>query len=123
MARPRIVKLSESAVQLRYDGTIVEEVSQGYPTGAWQAGEAFMRESSRHGGERHVDGDELVYGVSGSAGLSFDGDDERSDVSLHAGDAVVVPRGVWHRVLIVEPSRLLFFGTGTTEVRRSPPPS
>ena len=77
-----------------------------------------MAESSRHGGERHLDGDELVYVISGSAHLALDHDGNGHDiVDLQAGAAFVVPRGIWHRVLIDEPSRLLFIGTGRTEVR------
>jgi mannose-6-phosphate isomerase-like protein (cupin superfamily) len=80
-----------------------------------------MTESSRHGGERHLDGDEVVYMISGSARMSLDRDDERPEVvGLQPGEALVVPHARWHRVLIDEPSRLMFFGTGRTEVR---PPS
>jgi mannose-6-phosphate isomerase-like protein (cupin superfamily) len=83
-------------------------------------GQADVSSSSRHRGERHLDGDEVVYLVSGSATLSMADDDTTREVVLQPGEAVVVPQGVWHRLLIEEPSRLLFFSTGRTEVR---PPS
>ncbi|TML42016.1 MAG: cupin domain-containing protein [Actinobacteria bacterium] len=118
MSEHKTVKLSESPIRLRPDGTAAVLPSQGYPADAWQAGEVLMTESSRHGGERHLDGDELVYLVSGSAHLSLDQDDGDPEVvGLEAGHAFVVPRGTWHRLLIDEPSRLLFVGTGRTEVR------
>jgi mannose-6-phosphate isomerase-like protein (cupin superfamily) len=118
MADRKIVKLSESPVHLRPDGTVRVFSGQGYPVDAWQAGEVLMTESSRHGGERHLDGDEVVYLISGSARLSLDRNDEASGVvGLQPGEAFVVPQARWHRVLIDEPSRLLFFGTGRTEVR------
>lgn len=70
-----------------------------------------------HGGEMHPDGDELLHVVSGTMRLVLDDGDEESVgaetvVMLRAGDAYVVPRGVWHRVLAVEPSRLLHVTPG-----------
>ena len=56
-----------------------------------------------HGGEVHPDGDEFLYVVSGVMELILDDGDERgvgteTRVVLRAGDAYVVPRGVWHRL-------------------------
>jgi len=86
-------------------------------------GEASMSESSRHGGERHLDSDELVYLVSGAVRVCLETQGaEWTEVPLQAGDAVVVPQGVWHRLLVDEPSRMLFLSGGRTEVRvRSQP--
>lgn len=47
-----------------------------------------------------------------------DGDEPSEEVSLSPGDAVVVPRGRWHRLVIDEPSRYLWFGSGRTELRK-----
>jgi mannose-6-phosphate isomerase-like protein (cupin superfamily) len=62
-----------------------------------------------HRGEMHPDGDELLYLVSGQVEVILDDGDEDSvgtetTVVLRAGDAFVVPRGVWHQVQVVEPS-------------------
>lgn len=56
-----------------------------------------------HLGEVHPDGDELLYVVSGTMEVILDDGDEHTigtetTVELRAGDAHVVPRGVWHRV-------------------------
>ena len=83
-------------------------------------GQADVSTSSRHHGERHLDGDEVVCLLSGSVTLALEDGDARKDVVLEPGLAVVVPQGVWHRLLVEQPSRLLFFSTGRTEVR---PPS
>lgn len=65
--------------------------------------------------EIHPNGDEVHVCVSGemSAILEHDGGDEVTDFS--AGQACVIPRGVWHRLVAREPSRVLSltFGTGT----------
>jgi mannose-6-phosphate isomerase-like protein (cupin superfamily) len=64
---------------------------------------------SPHRGEMHPDGDELLYLVSGAIEVIFDdGDQEtigvQTSVVLRAGDAVVVPRGVWHLIEVIEPA-------------------
>jgi mannose-6-phosphate isomerase-like protein (cupin superfamily) len=64
---------------------------------------------SPHRGEVHPDGDELLYLVSGVVEVVFDDGDERAigtetTVVLRAGDAIVVPRGVWHQVRVIEPA-------------------
>ena len=43
MADRKIVKLSESPVHLRPDGTVGVFSGQGYPVDAWQAGEVLWR--------------------------------------------------------------------------------
>jgi mannose-6-phosphate isomerase-like protein (cupin superfamily) len=81
-------------------------------------GEGEMSADSDHDGERHLDGDELLYLISGAMRLLLEFEDgSTSEVPLRAGEALLVPRGVWHRLLPSEPSRLLFFGGGRTEVR------
>jgi oxalate decarboxylase/phosphoglucose isomerase-like protein (cupin superfamily) len=77
-----------------------------------------MSESSRHRGERHLDADEFVYLLSGTARISLEPSEGNvEEVALQPGEAVVVPQGMWHRVLIGERSRLLFFNAGRTEIR------
>jgi len=70
-----------------------------------------------HGGEVHPDGDEFLYVVSGTMELILDDGDERAvgvetKVLLRAGEAYVVPRGVWHRLEPVEPSYLVHVTPG-----------
>jgi quercetin dioxygenase-like cupin family protein len=81
-----------------------------------------MRESSKHRGERHPEGDELVYLISGAVGVSFESDDSQTPkvVAVQPGQLVVVPCGMWHRLVVQEPSELLFMTPGRTEIRRSP---
>jgi hypothetical protein len=73
--------------------------------------------SFRHNGESHLDGDELVYWVSGAAEIAI----ERKDGSwtgplLTQGEAVVVPQGIRHRRVVKQPCRQLFISSGRTEI-------
>jgi mannose-6-phosphate isomerase-like protein (cupin superfamily) len=60
-----------------------------------------------HRGEMHPDGDELLYLVSGAIEVILDDGDEheigeQTSVVLRGGDALVVPRGVWHQIEVIE---------------------
>ena len=73
----------------------------GYTVGAGHiAGE------SPHGGEMHPDGDELLYLISGRVQVVLELDDGDRVVDVDAGQALVVPRGVWHLIRVVEPGQL-----------------
>jgi mannose-6-phosphate isomerase-like protein (cupin superfamily) len=52
--------------------------------------------------------------------LSLDqGEGSSAEFPLRPGQAVIVPQGGWHRIIVDEPIRLLFFGGGRTEIRFS----
>jgi mannose-6-phosphate isomerase-like protein (cupin superfamily) len=79
----------------------------GYTIGApWISGEP------PHAGEMHPDADELLYLVSGRVRVRLELEDGDSDVQLGPGQALVVPRGVWHRVFLEEPGRLVHVTPG-----------
>ena len=131
-----VVDLFEHGVQILTDGSVDPSpadpsTSAGQDDGVIQVepppgvgatfGGARLSESSRHAGERHPDGDELVYLVRGQASVSLETDDAGPEVyELRPGEVLVVPRGRWHRLLIDAPSELLFLTPGRTEVRRRP---
>ncbi len=74
-------------------------------------GVAAMSENSPHGGEMHPDGDEVLYLIAGRARVVFlDTDDE--DIEMRPGDGLVVPKGVWHRVDILEPCQIVYLTPG-----------
>ncbi len=74
-------------------------------------GVATMSENSPHGGERHPDGDEVLYLIYGRANIVFL-DSPQEDVEINAGDGVVVPKGIWHRVDILEPCQIVYLTPG-----------
>jgi mannose-6-phosphate isomerase-like protein (cupin superfamily) len=65
-----------------------------------------------HDGEMHPDGDELLYLVSGAVTVTLELPGGDTLVDLGAGDAVVVPQGVWHQITIREPGQLIHITPG-----------
>ena len=63
--------------------------------------------------EMHPGGDELLYLVLGAIDVILEEAGGERAVSLNAGRACVVPRGVWHRLVMREPSHLLFINSRT----------
>ena len=58
--------------------------------------------------EIHPQADELLLVVSGALDVVLEGDDAERTVPLEAGQAAIVPRGVWHRLVMRRPGRLVF---------------
>ena len=69
--------------------------------------------------EMHPGGDEVLVGLSGSIEVILDHGDATESVTLEYGRMCVVPRGVWHRLVVNEPGRLLFATPGPTTHHRS----
>jgi mannose-6-phosphate isomerase-like protein (cupin superfamily) len=79
----------------------------GYTVGA-----PIITHDLPHAGEMHPDGDELLYVVSGVFDVTLDLDAAPRVTKLRAGDALVVPRGVWHLVTMREPGQLVHITPG-----------
>lgn len=62
--------------------------------------------------EMHPKGDEFLYCVTGTIDVVLAAENTERTLSLRGGMACIVPRGVWHRQLIREPSELLFMTCG-----------
>lgn len=90
---------------------MLEQPDPPVPVEGLTFGVATMAENSPHGGERHPDGDEVLYLVSGRVRVVFT-DDPIDDIDVGPGDGLVVPRGVWHRVDILEPSQIAYLTPG-----------
>jgi len=71
-----------------------------------------------HDGEMHPDGDELLFLVSGSVSVRLELPEGERMVELGAGDALVVPQGVWHRIFLREPGRLVHITPGPNGASR-----
>jgi mannose-6-phosphate isomerase-like protein (cupin superfamily) len=65
--------------------------------------------------EMHPRGEEVLVLVDGRMTLILDEPDGERRVEMTPGSTCVVPRGIWHRALVPEPSRFigLTYGAGT----------
>ncbi len=132
MQTPRSVKLSESSIHMRPHGMAeftqldFNRIVMGDLTFVWDpgldgifGGEGFLEATPDQPGERHLDSNEVLYLASGAMSLRLEDDDGvPTDTSLQPGEAVIVPQGIWHRLIVDEPSRYLWFGSGRTELRK-----
>lgn len=74
-------------------------------------GVADMTRDPPHAGERHPDGDELIVILSGRVSICVDSSPDES-LELGPGEACIIPKGEWHRVHLLEPTRLLHITPG-----------
>ncbi len=65
--------------------------------------------------EMHPAGEELLICLAGRFEVLLEDADGQSAARLDAGQALVVPRGAWHRLRVHEPGRMIFvtWGEGT----------
>ena len=70
--------------------------------------------------EMHPHGDELLCLLAGAIDVVLEEPAGDRAVPLKAGEMFVVPRGVWHRIVLREPADLLFVTPPKgTELRRA----
>jgi mannose-6-phosphate isomerase-like protein (cupin superfamily) len=79
----------------------------GYVIGA-----PVMTRPAPHSGEMHPDGDEVLVLISGRIGVLLEQNGAEGAVEMTPGQTLVVPKGVWHRVLPREPSQLIHITPG-----------
>ncbi len=91
--------------------TMPESPDPPVPFSGLTFGVATMSENSPHGGEIHPDGDEVLYLISGKVRVVFLDNDE-DDIDVEPGAGLVVPKGTWHRVDIIEPSQIVYLTPG-----------
>jgi mannose-6-phosphate isomerase-like protein (cupin superfamily) len=61
--------------------------------------------------EVHPAADEVLFLVSGALDLIVEEVGKERAIPLEAGQAAIVPRGVWHRLVMRRPGRLLFINS------------
>ena len=106
-------------------GAYAEETRPGPPVriDGYTLGCARMSQPPPHGGEMHPDGDEVLYLIAGGVDVHLEMASGEEIVSLGPGDACIVPRGVWHRVELREPSELIHLTPGPRGEHRPRPSS
>ncbi len=81
------------------------------PVDGYTFGVATMSENSPHDGEMHPDGDEVLYLISGKVRITLETDPVQ-ELDMLPGDGMIVPKGIWHRVDIIEPSQIVYLTPG-----------
>ena len=91
--------------------TMPAQPDPAIPVDGYTFGVASMTENSPHDGEMHPDGDEVLYLIDGKVRVMLE-TDPIQELELNPGDGMIVPKGVWHRVDILEPSRIVYLTPG-----------
>jgi mannose-6-phosphate isomerase-like protein (cupin superfamily) len=99
-------QLPGAVVVLLRDGTttVVDAPTRPVRLDGHTFGVADVTEAPPHNGEMHPDGDELLYLISGRVEVVLEEGGTREVVgtetrhAMEPGDALVVPRGRWHRL-------------------------
>jgi mannose-6-phosphate isomerase-like protein (cupin superfamily) len=91
-------------------------------TDGLSVGVADMTRDPPHQGEMHPDGDELICILSGRVTVTIDSSPHDS-LELGPGEACIIPKGEWHRVHLLEPTRLLHITPGPNGDHRLPRPA
>jgi mannose-6-phosphate isomerase-like protein (cupin superfamily) len=109
------IDLSAAVVHLRRDGSATAKVSPPGPPeriDGYSIGAPVLSQEPPHDGEMHPDGDEILFLVSGSVTVVLEDSEPAREVSLRPGQAIIVPRGVWHRVRLNQPSQVVHVTPG-----------
>ena len=96
--RARIVEQRPRRPPIRIDGFTV--------------GAPMLTENAPHAGEVHPDGDELLFMVSGAISVRLELPEGDRTVEVAAGEALVVPKGIWHLVTLRAPGTLVHITPG-----------
>ena len=91
--------------------TMPAQPDPAIPVDGYTFGVASMTENSPHDGEMHPDGDEVLYLIDGKVRVMLETDPVQK-LELYPGDGMIVPKGVWHRVDILEPSQIVYLTPG-----------
>ena len=108
-------ELSQCVVGLQRDGEArLVQSAPGPPVriDGLTVGAPIMTRPAPHAGEMHPDGDELLFLISGKLSVLLEEAGAERVLEVLPGQAVVVPRGVWHRVVPKEPSQLIHITPG-----------
>ena len=75
-------------------------------------------EKSMNNGEVHLDGDEILYVISGKINLTSDSNPNKS-LTLGAGESCIIKKGEWHKVNVIEIAQLIYMTPGLNNEHRS----
>ncbi len=81
----------------------------------------FLTRNPPHNGEMHPDGDELIFLISGRLDVIAEEGGAETVTQMVGGQAVVIPKGMWHRLDIKEPCQLVVMTPGPESMHRPLP--
>lgn len=90
---------------------VPERPDPPFPVDGVTIGVASMSENAPHNGEMHPDGDEVLCLISGQVKVTLETTPVQV-LDMCPGDGLIVPKGVWHRVDILEPSKIVYVTPG-----------
>ncbi len=125
MPKPIPVDVSEHALDIYKDFSIQPRRYQPGPPqriDGMTVGILTLTSDAPHNGEMHPDGDEILHVISGKIRVMADSSPDE-DLMMGPGDTCIVPRGEWHKVSILEETRLLHITAGPGGEHRPGPPS
>jgi mannose-6-phosphate isomerase-like protein (cupin superfamily) len=115
IAAGRRIALADEVVGLERSGKAVLVPPQAGPPqriDGFTVGAPMLTGDAPHGGEMHPDGDELLDLVSGAVQVRLELETGLEAIELRAGEAIVIPRGTWHRIVLQEPGQLIHITPG-----------
>jgi len=68
-------------------------------------------------GEVHLDGDEILYVISGELSLTSDSNPNQS-LTLNSGDSCIIKKGEWHKVNVIKTTELIYMTPGLNNEHR-----
>ncbi|MHB8318956.1 MAG: cupin domain-containing protein [Acidimicrobiales bacterium] len=129
------VREHQSVTAVAFDSVVVEVARDGGVRFAphlpgppprvegYVLGLTSLERSPPHFGERHPDGDELIYLTSGAVRVVIETPGGEQRHALRPGDALIVPRGFWHRIEVDRPARVLHLTPGASGEHRPATPT
>lgn len=108
-----IVDVDESVLDIFPDMSVAARVRKPGPPQRIEGmtvGIVTVEGDGPHGGERHPDGDEILYVIDGE--LILHADAMGDVVRVPAGSACIVRKGEWHKVTAEVPTRMVHITPG-----------
>ena len=72
----------------------------------WAMNVSRMDNDAPHNGEMHPNGDEIIHVLSGKFRVTLDSPEPRV-IEVSAGEGIIIRRGVWHKIHVLEPCTLV----------------
>jgi quercetin dioxygenase-like cupin family protein len=72
----------------------------------WAMNVLTMVSDAPHNGEMHPDGDEIIHVLSGKFRVTLDSPEPKV-IEVGAGEGIIIRRGAWHKIHVLEPCTLV----------------